>query len=50
MPNIEEESEMLEYAGISFGEEDTYRLGKSIKVSSLVTSSLTQFLCRDLAR
>jgi hypothetical protein len=37
MPNFDEESEMLEYAGISFGEEDTYRLGKSIKVSSLVT-------------
>lgn len=32
MPNFNEEAEMLEWAGISFGEEDTYKLGKSIKV------------------
>ena len=31
IPNIEEEAEMLEWAGISFGEEDTFKLGKSIK-------------------
>lgn len=31
MPNFNEEAEMLEWAGISFGEEDTYKLGKSIK-------------------
>jgi len=33
MPNFADEAEMLEWAGICFGEEDTYRLGKSIKVS-----------------
>lgn len=49
MPNFDEEAEMLEYAGISFGEEDTYRLGKSIKVSSSVIGALILFLCRDLA-
>jgi hypothetical protein len=32
MPNFFEEAEMLEWAGIFFGEEDTYRLQKSIKV------------------
>jgi len=31
MPNFAEEAEMLEWAGICFGEDDTYRLGKSIK-------------------
>lgn len=35
MPNFAEEAEMLEWAGVCFGEEDTYRLGKSIKVSLL---------------
>ena len=35
MPNFQEEAEMLEWAGICFGEEDTYRLGKSIKVNRL---------------
>ena len=31
IPNFEDEAEMLGWAGISFGEEDMYRLGKSIK-------------------
>lgn len=31
IPNFDEEAEMLEWAGVCFGEEDTYRLGKSIK-------------------
>jgi len=31
MSNFAEEAEMLEWAGVCFGEEDTYRLGKSIK-------------------
>ena len=34
IPNFEEEAEMLEWAGVSFGEENTFRLSKSIKVSS----------------
>jgi len=33
IPNFSEEAEMLEWAGISFGEENTLRLQKSIKVS-----------------
>lgn len=35
MPNFAEEAEMLEWAGVCFGEEDTYRLGKSIKVNTI---------------
>ena len=31
IPNFDEEAEMLEWAGVSFGEEDTYKLGKAIK-------------------
>ena len=37
IPNFAEEAEMLEWAGISFGEENTLRLQKSIKVSSFNT-------------
>ena len=33
IPNLHEEAEMLEWAGISFGEDFTYKLGKSLKVS-----------------
>ena len=32
IPNFAEEAEMLEWAGISFGKENTLRLQKSIKV------------------
>lgn len=32
LPNFEDEIEMLQWAGISFGTEDSYRLSKSIKV------------------
>ena len=35
IPNFDEEAEMLEWAGISFGEENTLKLSKSIKVSEL---------------
>ena len=35
IPNFAEEAEMLEWAGISFGEENTLRLQKSIKVSAV---------------
>ena len=31
MPNFAEDAEMLEWAGIDFGEEDTYRMGRSFK-------------------
>jgi hypothetical protein len=44
MPNFAEEAEMLEWAGISFGEEDTYRLGKSIKVSIRTFNSNDYYL------
>ena len=36
IPNFTEEAEMLEWAGINFGEDNTLRLSKSIKVSSLL--------------
>lgn len=36
MPNFVEEAEMLEWAGVCFGEEDTYRLSKSIKVTQFI--------------
>lgn len=32
IPNINEEARMFEWAGVSFGEEKTYLLGKAIKV------------------
>ena len=35
IPNFAEEAEMLEWAGVSFGEENTLRLQKSIKVRSV---------------
>ena len=34
LPNFDDEIEMLNWAGISFGTDDEYRLSKSIKVSS----------------
>jgi hypothetical protein len=33
LPNFDDEIEMLNWAGISFGTDDAYRLSKSIKVS-----------------
>ncbi len=33
IPNIMEESRMFEWAGISFGEEETYKLSKAVKVN-----------------
>lgn len=35
---------MLEWAGISFGEEFTYKLGKSIKVSETLENNHVQRL------
>lgn len=34
VPNLDEEAQMLEWAGISFGEEFTFKLSKSLKVSN----------------
>ena len=39
LPNLQEEAEMLEWAGVSFGEEFTYKLGKSMKVSIIINSN-----------
>ena len=33
MPNLDEECDMLEWAGISFGNDFTYQLSKSLKVN-----------------
>ena len=40
IPNFAEEAEMLEWAGISFGEENTIRLQASIKVSAISFSMI----------
>ena len=32
IPNFMEEASMFEWAGIGFGEEETYKLSKSVKV------------------
>jgi len=34
VPCLDEEADMLEWAGISFGQDFTYKLSKSLKVSS----------------
>lgn len=38
LPNFDDECEMLQWAGISFGTEDSYRLAKSIKVSDRLSN------------
>lgn len=45
IPNLQEEAEMLEWAGISFGEDFTYKLGKSIKVSKKVLFDKSSETC-----
>ena len=40
IPDIMEEARMFEWAGVNFGEEETYKLTKSIKVSESVNISL----------
>ena len=42
IPNFAEEAEMLEWAGVSFGEENTLRLQKSIKVRLLDNNPILQ--------
>lgn len=39
IPNFDEEAEMLEWAGISFGEENTLRLQKSIKRLAIMSGA-----------
>ena len=39
IPNFAEEAEMLEWAGISFGEENTYRLTKAIKRLAIMSGA-----------
>jgi len=39
MPNFAEEAEMLEWAGVCFGEEDTYRLAKSLKRLAIMSGA-----------
>lgn len=40
MPSFAEEAEMLEWAGVCFGEEDTYRLAKSIKRLAVMSGAI----------
>ena len=46
VPNLDEESDMLEWAGVSFGQDFNYKLSKSIKVTKL--NLLIHNDCRDL--
>ena len=39
IPNFSEEAEMLEWAGVSFGEENTFKLGKSIKRLAIMSGA-----------
>ena len=39
IPNFEEEAEMLDWAGISFGEDNTLRLSKSIKRLAIMSGA-----------
>jgi len=39
IPNFAEEAEMLEWAGISFGEDNTLRLQKSIKRLAMMSGA-----------
>jgi len=39
---LQEEAEMLEWAGISFGEDFTFKLSKSLKVSKIFQSKITE--------
>jgi hypothetical protein len=32
IPNINEEARMFEWAGVGFGEEETFKLSKAVKV------------------
>ena len=36
IPNINEEARMFEWAGVGFGEEETFKLSKAIKVPLLL--------------
>jgi len=39
IPNFFDEADMLEWAGISFGEEETYKLQKSIKRLAIMSGA-----------
>lgn len=39
IPNFSEEAEMLEWAGVSFGEENTFKLSKSIKRLAMMSGA-----------
>ena len=50
LPNFDDEIEMLQWAGISFGTDDAFRLSKSIKVSTLkLTNSASRHYERSRA-
>jgi hypothetical protein len=40
IPNVVEESRMFEWAGISFGEEEMFKLGKAMKVIILLIDNI----------
>ena len=40
IPNINEEARMFEWAGVGFGEEETFRLSKAIKVNTFLITKV----------
>ncbi len=45
MPNLEEEADMLEWAGISFGQDFTYKLAKSMKRLAVMSGATSLRFC-----
>ena len=40
IPNVSEEARIFEWAGVSFGEEETFKLAKALKVSCFALTRL----------
>lgn len=36
IPNVQDEARMFEWAGVSFGEEETFKLAKALKVIAFI--------------
>jgi hypothetical protein len=45
MPNLQEEAEMLDWAGINFGEETTYLLQQSLKKLAVMSGADSVAFC-----
>lgn len=45
MPNLDEEADMLEWAGVSFGQDFTYKLSKSMKRLAVMSGASSLRFC-----